>query len=227
MPNWVYNTLHVHAPNKEAMDKFISKMSKPIPHVATDYTIAPSQRNTTVEVISLQETDFSFWNILRPKKKLWKEYWSVSDNNRPENNWYNWNVANWGCKWDVHDESSVERSDDTYASVTFDTPWSPPMGIIHAIGDKFPDLSFTWAWQEEQGFGGEFEIDSDGVTETDSYDIPSSHSEMMNRQGYCHCEHYDLDEDLPFDDCHRDGGEPLIQIAPLPANTKPTEQENK
>lgn len=217
MPNWVYNTLHVHSPDKESLDKFIRKTTKPIPTVKTDGF--GSYGESVVQVIDKVDAGFSFWNIIRPKKKLWVEYWTRANSDKPQNNWYNWNTSNWGCKWDASDPD-VERGDDTYATITFSTPWSPPIGIVENIGRKFPDLSFTWAWEEDQGFGGEWEIQGDDVSETDSYDIPDSHAEMMGRKGYCYCEDYEDEEDFPWSDCPRGDaklGDP-IQIAPFPTD---------
>jgi hypothetical protein len=223
MPNWVYNQVHVHAKTKAQLDKFITKTTAPIPYVAEDHSLAPSiRKENLVHVLEYRDSGFSFWNILAPKKSLWKEYWSVADNTKPDNNWYNWNNQNWGCKWDANN-AEIERDDDTYAVVRFETPWGVPLGIIEALPTKFPNLSFTWAWEEEQGFGGELEIDRDGVVETDSYDIPESHADFESRGRDCMCDW--ADEEDWFDDCPRDGetNEPLVVLAPDPI----TEKENK
>lgn len=218
MPNWVYNTLHVHAPDKESLDKFIRKVTKPIPSVEGE-----GMSDAIAQVITKVDNGFSFWNILRPKKKLWTEYWTRANGTEPENNWYNWNNKNWGCKWDANSQE-IQRQDDTYASIYFETPWGAPEGIVYAIGKKFPDLSFTWAWEEEQGFGGEWEIQGDDVDETSSYDIPSSHSDYDERGRDCVCTWYE-DENDWFSDCPRESD--LIKIAPPRPTEASTEQENK
>jgi hypothetical protein len=51
--------------------------------------------------------------------------------------WYDWNVANWGTKWDVTLEN-VERKDDNTITASFDSAWSPP---IEAYA-KLEDLGF-------------------------------------------------------------------------------------
>jgi hypothetical protein len=223
MPNWVYNQVHVHAKTKAQLDKFIAKTTAEIPYVKQDENLPPSVRKENlIHVLEYTKTDFSFWNILSPKKSLWKEYWSVADSEKPDNNWYNWNNTNWGCKWDANN-AEIERDDDTYAVVRFETPWGVPIGIMEALPTKFPSLSFTWAWEEEQGFGGEFEIDRDGIVESESYDIPESHADFEERGRTCNCDW--LDEEDWYDDCPREDNshEPLIKIAP----DQPTEQENK
>jgi hypothetical protein len=221
MPNWVSNTVHVHADTKEQLDRFIRKTTKPHPEVE-DLAYYDSEASL-VAVLKDSAEEFSFWNILRPKKKLWKEYFSTSGSGgaTPENNWYSWNTTHWQTKWDACNPE-VERGDDTYATITFDTAWSPPMGIVDALGKKFPELSFTWAWEEEQGFGGEWEIKGDDVEETESYDIPKSHADFEERGRTCMCDWLDEEEDW-YADCPRKEEEPLIKIAP----DQPTEQENK
>ena len=41
-------------------------------------------------------------------------------------NWYDWNIANWGTKWDVSLEN-VERQDENTLTASFDSAWAPPI----------------------------------------------------------------------------------------------------
>jgi hypothetical protein len=64
-----------------------------------------------------------------------------SINPRPadqEENWYDWNVNNWGTKWDAS-VIDFTREDDNTIIVTFDTAWSPPIKLYY--------------WMIEEGFG--------------------------------------------------------------------------
>jgi hypothetical protein len=40
--------------------------------------------------------------------------------------WYDWNVANWGTKWDVSLDS-VERIDPNTVGASFESAWAPPV----------------------------------------------------------------------------------------------------
>jgi hypothetical protein len=40
--------------------------------------------------------------------------------------WYDWNVANWGTKWDFNLEN-VERVDEHTLTAAFDSAWAPPI----------------------------------------------------------------------------------------------------
>ena len=47
-------------------------------------------------------------------------------------NWYDWNIANWGTKWDAC-ESEIGNNDINFFSVSFQTAWSPPIDWIDNI----------------------------------------------------------------------------------------------
>lgn len=52
--------------------------------------------------------------------------------------WYDWQVLNWGCKWDVgsNDEASIERLSDKRVRFVFDSAWSPPVDGYRSLCDQ-------------------------------------------------------------------------------------------
>ena len=46
--------------------------------------------------------------------------------------WYDWNVANWGTKWDFGLEN-VERVDANTVTAAFDSAWSPPINAYEKL----------------------------------------------------------------------------------------------
>ncbi len=64
-----------------------------------------------------------------------------------DDRWYDWRVQNWDTKWDCYD---VEVTDDDpdQLEVEFNTAWSPPEAICHAIREQYPDLSVSWFYDE-------------------------------------------------------------------------------
>jgi hypothetical protein len=75
--------------------------------------------------------------------------------------WYNWNVANWGTKWNCGDVWH-DRADDSVVegktSYNFDTAWSPAEPVVAALAEQFPTLSLTHRYCEGgMGFAGEVE----------------------------------------------------------------------
>ena len=61
-------------------------------------------------------------------------------------NWYDWQINNWGVKWDVAD-ATLEEGED-YLTYRFDTPWGPPEEIYDLIREEFPDISMSWFYDE-------------------------------------------------------------------------------
>ncbi|MBU0781029.1 MAG: hypothetical protein KKC72_13425 [Alphaproteobacteria bacterium] len=51
---------------------------------------------------------------------------------------FEWICANWGCQWAIADLSVDDCGD--MLSYQFETPWTPPVGIIEALRLQFPDL---------------------------------------------------------------------------------------
>lgn len=60
--------------------------------------------------------------------------------------WYAFCNSQWGTKWNLNSNNicivdNGDTSGETF-ELRFDTAWSPPVGIIRALGEKFPDLDF-------------------------------------------------------------------------------------
>jgi hypothetical protein len=46
--------------------------------------------------------------------------------------WYEFNLDNYGCKWDASDVQLIADTDD-YIILNFDTPWSPPQELYRKL----------------------------------------------------------------------------------------------
>ena len=64
-----------------------------------------------------------------------------------DDRWYDWRVNHWGTKWDAYDVE-VDDCDVDHLIITFNTAWSPPEPICHAIRDEYPDLAVSWFYDE-------------------------------------------------------------------------------
>jgi len=54
-----------------------------------------------------------------------------------EEDWYNWNVSNWGTKWEVMpDKDSISRLSDTTIQLSFDTAWSAPITFFEYLDNN-------------------------------------------------------------------------------------------
>jgi len=107
---------------------------------------------------------------------------------RPEDkdvDWYDWNVSNWGTKWDVSDvETNHSEGELVYS---FSTAWSAPMPVIEKLMAD-PKLRIVLFYEEEQGWGGQLIMENSVISEHQMWDIPSKHAEAMSRpSAYCYC----------------------------------------
>ena len=67
-------------------------------------------------------------------------------------NWYDWNRANWGTKWNAYDSSAEEET----RIIRFDTAWSPPYPILTALSRHVPNFTHYYieeiyeSWSKEE-----------------------------------------------------------------------------
>lgn len=60
-------------------------------------------------------------------------------------NWYDWNLHNWGTKWDAK-EAFYNQEDKI---LQFETAWSCPDTILLEMFEQFPDLHFEGSYADE------------------------------------------------------------------------------
>ena len=73
-------------------------------------------------------------------------YFPSTDEN--DDRWYNWRCQNWGTKWDCYDLTIEDDEMPNGFQAQFNTAWSPPEDICHAIKEQFDDLSVSWFYDE-------------------------------------------------------------------------------
>jgi len=191
MPNWVDNTLIVTGDEAD-VQAFVERAAQPVTQFAEE-----------------REQPLSFWNFVRPDESIMHEYngkeprkASLAEALKYDtNHWYDWNIRNWGCKWDASSVDMPDRSDG-YAHYTFDTPWGTPEEFFKSIVQQYPNLDFNLRFLEGQGWGGEFGGSGGQAWLIKEWDIPDTHEERMEYVGYCHCEEMRDDEmEYMYDDC--------------------------
>ena len=193
MPNWVYNTLWVQG-DEVTVTALREKMNSPFEteHYLWDGTVDKKVYSNPV---------FAFWNIVKPDNldKYFATVGSDTGNESDPDNWYNWNIRNWGTKWEVADNSYYEEQDEPDSLVyRFETAWSPPMEALLLLSSQFPTLRFDYRYEEEQGWGGAGWFVGGVYHEEESWDIPESHADYQELGRTCPCE-YGIDWE--FDDC--------------------------
>lgn len=89
--------------------------------------------------------------------------------------WYDFNVNEWGTKWDVqsYDEPDVS-ADGLTLSASFDSAWSPPIQAYRKLEELGFDVHCMY-YESGMAFCGEF-VDGDD----DYYDIPDTAEEAAD-----------------------------------------------
>lgn len=194
MPNWVYNGLTIEG-NPEQVKSLIKQMNKPFvdsikPNGDLAYSI---QQRKYVNPI------FSFRNIVAPtdmeayhSKPVFPEEFSLAFEG---NDWYNFNIREWGTKWDVAVEegneyptTTIEESEngDNYVvHYNFETAWSRPLPAIEKLSSQYPTLLFTLSYEEETGWGGEMEFLRGEIISESEYDSMCRDCDATDQMDYC------------------------------------------
>lgn len=121
MPNWVSVVLSVEGNVKE-VNKFVKEV----------------QRTKDEATDEFDDNPLCFQKIIpRPANK--------------SDDWYNWNIANWGTKWGAcRTEFDIkEQGKEALATYNFDTAWSFPEPIINKLITKYKKLTFQFTGDEE------------------------------------------------------------------------------
>ncbi len=62
--------------------------------------------------------------------------------------WYDWRLEHWDTKWDAYDVEVTDGDDIDGFEVEFNTAWSPPEAVCHAMREQYPNLSISWFYDE-------------------------------------------------------------------------------
>lgn len=144
------------------------------------------------EVIKPENKDSEgFFNYLRPRPES------------EEENWYGWNVENWGTKWDATPQT-IEKVDENSAFVVFDTAWGPPIDLYDYLQDngwvvsasyEEPGMAFIGEYEDGENFSYDYDFSDDNWED----DIPEDLIEHFNLreayEDYCEWRTEDESED--------------------------------
>jgi hypothetical protein len=200
MPNWVYNGLTIEG-NPEQVKSLMAQMNKPFIHSI----IANGDLAYEVKQTKYVNPIFAFHNIYSyrdagitdevyhgqpPRSADFAEAMKFETND-----WYNFNVREWGTKWDVA-VSEDNKYPDTYMEeaengenyvvyYNFNTAWSRPLGALEKLSAQYPTLLFTLSYEEETGWGGEMEFLRGIVISESEYDNQCRDCDEINQMEYC------------------------------------------
>jgi hypothetical protein len=206
MPNWVYNGLTIEG-NPEQVEALVVQMNKPF----VDYIKPHGDLSYNVEQIKYVNPIFSFRNIIGPtdieayKQQPAQSKLPASDDNwwsdtmeisKTDDSWYNWNIRNWGVKWDVavseknehpdtYMEGPVANGDNKVVYYNFETAWGIPKPALEKLSAQYPALLFTLSYEEETGWGGEMEFLRGTVISQSEYESMCKDCDSKDCLEYC------------------------------------------
>jgi len=158
MPNWVTNILKFKG-NSEAIAKMKGEIRGDGDQVIDFHKILPlpkelAETTSPTRIISQAEydeqerriatgelkEDEKKWGVMRClTEELVKEYerkFGTAD-------WYDWCVNNWGTKWNASNVSEIE------GGFKFDTAWSNPYKLLVKLSEKYPNITFSVKYADE------------------------------------------------------------------------------
>ena len=94
----------------------------------------------------------------------------------PDGEW-NWDfcVNNWGTKWDVGGDDGYIESDETSARGSFQSAWSPPMGLMPVLEELGFTVKFMY-YEPGMNFAGVYQ---DGIDEC--YELADTSDEVKEQ----------------------------------------------
>jgi hypothetical protein len=82
-----------------------------------------------------------------------------------EENWYEWNLSNWGTKWDAR-ILDWSHDDENTVAIYFDSPWGPPIALYDYLTDEgwevnalYHEPGMNFAGQYNNGIDNYYEYD--------------------------------------------------------------------
>ena len=212
MPNWVFNNLYING-NEEDINKLVNQVSKSFDTFQDVFNKETGEHSK--ETVTYSAPVFAFHNIYshldagvpmdvysgQPARSelgidnpnWWADTQKIAS---VDNSWYNWNIRNWGTKWDVavhNDEKYPDTSmegpsldgDNSLVSYNFNTAWGAPVLVILKLSEQYPNLIFDLSYEEETGWGGEMTIVNGAIEEELNYTNQCRECDAYDVMLYC------------------------------------------
>lgn len=115
-------------------------------------------------------------------------------------NWYDYCIGEWGTKWDARD--ATYDLADNQVFIFFDTAWSPPMGIYHALEDMGFKVEATYI-ESGMGYIGYYRDGRDNCEEIN--DMVEMRDEDPYQTIYAQVDHFFTEAGITHSPMHMGG----------------------
>jgi len=183
MPNWCMNNADITAKTPEQMellnrivnrteDEGVFDIIRPLPEILRD---------------SVSPTPYNLDSVQR----------NVMIAQTGHTNWYDWQVAHWGTKWDI--DPFTEEFDGTTLSLSFDSAWCPPIEIYEYLVEQGFEVSANY-YEPGMCFAGEW-VNGDDFCIDDVHALVRQYPATLTNQEYHIIEMFGIREELAqYDD---------------------------
>jgi hypothetical protein len=156
MPNWCNNTVEINHKDKAKMYALVAAINEG----KFCSSVIPTPQELTDAV-----ADFKVNEELVAKYGF--------------SNWYDYQVAKWGTKWDVDAYEPVEYDDQHDEGITFgfDSAWSPPIGIYEALVEDGYEVR-AYYYEPGMGFAGIWDNGDDDFYEISGMTADQAEEEL-------------------------------------------------
>jgi hypothetical protein len=101
------------------------------------------------DILNQEDTPLLNWMVPQPRFEN-------------DQDWYQWNVANWGTKWDVSDVYFEHQAEEDSIQFSFCTAWGPCVEAFHTWAAADGRVQFTLEyWEPGMAFAGRVTYDGE------------------------------------------------------------------
>jgi len=189
MPNWFYFSLEVEGKEKDVQE-FVQN-------------VKGSKEFDT------EGSNFDFNHFIPQPDNIFKDNLGEKERKECEEkgvpNWYDWNVTNWGTKWNANVDCE-DGEGTNYHTFHISTAWAFPSPIIDVMLDKYSHLSFQIEGEEESQSYGVYIKHDNGNTqwlEEEGLIVDEQNGREIyykeDKESFCHLAYYKDDDGLVED----------------------------
>jgi len=178
MPNWCYNNLDITAKTPEQMEMLdrVSKAEAADGFISMFLPLPEALKETTSPAP-------------QPGQANYKGEQPVVDG---FDNWYDWQVAKWGTKWDP--EVMDCDYDGETLTVSFDSAWAPPIAFYEWLVEQGYEVSANY-YEPGMDYAGEWVNGDDFMLENVS-DLARQTEESLSTREYDILEMFGIFEEV-------------------------------
>jgi hypothetical protein len=151
MPNWCSNHITVRGGNSAEIKRLADALS------AGEFcnAVIPTPQELTNTVSGFMGED---------KRAAHEAQMAANIEKYGYKDWYDFQVANWGTKWDVSGEAVEIDEDGLGFSGAFESAWSPPIAVCEALVEQGFEVTLYY-YEPGMGFVGKWEDGCDNFYE--------------------------------------------------------------